>query len=175
MCKWLARLYLLQYVGNMTHSRLRTVCCFGKFAMRVFPRNKREIHWVRSGSWLCRNAATLAAVDLSTQKSTIEGTARHPGAKPCNRRAVQGDCRASHGRYCSRSRHSIAAQYRLIWAKDDRLHCGKTASLFAITNSGYSLCRWQAIAKSRQIIEQRLSLLQVDRIKAFSEPTVHRS
>jgi hypothetical protein len=32
------------YVGNVTHSRLRTVCCFGKFAMTVFPRNEREVH-----------------------------------------------------------------------------------------------------------------------------------
>jgi hypothetical protein len=38
---------------------------------------------------------------------------------------------------------------------NDRLHCGKTASLFAITNSGYPLCGWQAIAKSRQLLEQR--------------------
>jgi hypothetical protein len=40
-------------------------------------------------------------------------------------------------------------------AISDRLHCGKTASLFAITNSGYPLCGWQAIAKSRQLLEQR--------------------
>src|SRR5208282_6621559 len=41
-CRWRSPFL---YVGNMTHSRLPTVCCFGKFAMRVFPRNKREIHW----------------------------------------------------------------------------------------------------------------------------------
>jgi len=50
------------------------------------------------------------------------------------------------------------------------LQCGKTASLFAITNSGYPLCRWQAIAKSRQLVEQRLSLFQVERVEAFGEP-----
>jgi hypothetical protein len=60
-------------------------------------------------------------------------------------------------------------------AKKDRLHCGKTASLFAITNSGYPLCGWQAIAKSRQLLEQRLGLLKIERIEAFGEPAVDRS
>jgi hypothetical protein len=43
----------------------------------------------------------------------------------------------------------------------------KTASLFAITNSGYPLCRWQAIAKSRQLLEQRLGVFQIERFEAL--------
>src|SRR5271154_1483149 len=73
-----------------------------------------------------------------------------------------------------RTYHCDAANRR-FGPRTTVLHCGKTASLFAISNSGYPLCRWQAIAKSRQLLEQRLGFFQVERIEAFGEPAIDRS
>jgi len=51
----------------------------------------------------------------------------------------------------------------------------KTATLLPISNSGYPLCCWQAIAKSRQLVEQRLGIFQIARVEAFGEPAIDRS
>ncbi len=67
----------------------------------------------------------------------------------------------------------VAAQYLSRRANRVILHRRNTASLFAITNSGYPLCRRQAIAKSRQLLEQRLRFLQIERVEAFSEPVIN--
>jgi hypothetical protein len=76
--------------------------------------------------------------------------------------------------------------FHTAWAMSDRLHCGKTASLFAITNSvsieissrhrqfekqkPLTTTVGRKRAKSRQLLEQRLSLLQIKRVEAFGEP-----
>jgi hypothetical protein len=51
----------------------------------------------------------------------------------------------------------------------------KQLSFSPTSHSGYSLCCYQAIAKSRQLAEQGLSLLQIERVEAFGEPAIDRS
>jgi hypothetical protein len=46
----------------------------------------------------------------------------------------------------------------------------KQRAFLPISNSGYPLCCWQAIAKSRQRVEQRLGVFQIERIETLGEP-----
>ena len=50
----------------------------------------------------------------------------------------------------------------------------KQQAFSPITSGGFPQCCWQVTAKLRQILEQGLSLLQIERIEAFGEPTVDR-
>ena len=77
----------------------------------------------------------------------IENVSTRPGSKP----------KSSLRAYVVRCSPNIGLKSDIApcpsCANRFTLRCEKTASLFAITNRGYFLCRWQAIAKSARTFE----------------------